>query len=104
MARDLSIDARRTGPDLLPAESSAPGHIMRAMGLAPGAPVPQVRKATSPYARISWSQVLRWTPLFVLVLLVNLIFSVPPLLLWREALRQTGDVFFGEEARLPWEG
>ena len=77
---------------------------MRAMGLAPGAPVPQVRQAIAPYDRISWLRLLRWLPLFLPVFLVNVVFSVPPLLLWREALRQTSGVFFGDEARLPWEG
>lgn len=103
MTEHLHVQRRATGPDLLPAESSAPGHIVRAIGLAPGAPIPTPRQVVRAQERISIGRLFAWLPLFLPVLLVNVVFSVPPLLLWRDALRQTAAVFFGDDARLPWE-
>lgn len=103
MAIGLQLERRMAGPTRLRPEASV-GTIVCAIGLAPGRPVPQIKKTVvKHYERVSWWCLLKWAPLFIPVLAVNMVFSVPPLLLFAEALQQTKSVFFGDDARLPWE-
>ncbi len=71
--------------------------------LIPGQPIERPR-ASRRGEPVSWRRFLVAAPLFVAVVAVNTVLAVPPIVVFPQAVQQAVELFFGDEAVLPWQG